>query len=266
MTQPADPHLRTVRFAARLAAAIGLVWLVGCSPPSDTATSGVSAANDASPSGVPAPIDQVVLIGDSLGEQTTPYLQTLVANRTFVSHVFGGTAPCDWLGQDLSVTATSIAVITFIGNSSSTCMADGAGGFLQGQALVDKYRSDMTALVAQVRSSGAQVLMVGQPQRPGDANVETEISGLNALYAGLAQPGAVSFVDAGASVEDANGAFILRLPCLPGETQCDADGSITVRSEDGVHFCSNAPATGCSEYSSGAFRFAATIATALNLL
>lgn len=253
--RPAIPRLRAVRLTAVTAAITSLVWLVGCAPPTDTATSGV-----------PSAIDQVVFIGDSLGEQTAPYLQPLVGSRTFVPHVFGGTAPCDWLGKDLSVTATSVAVITFIGNSSSSCMADGAGGFLHGQALVDKYRSDMIGLVAQVRSSGAQVLLVGQPQRLGDASVEIEIAGLNALYSGLAEPGAVAFVDAGAAVEDANGAFVLRLPCMPGEAQCDADGSIEVRSKDGVHFCSNAVATGCGAYSSGAFRFAATIATALNLL
>lgn len=229
-----------------------MLWFAGCSPATDTATSGV-----------PAPIDRVVFIGDSLGEQSAPYLQPLVGSRTFIPHVFGGTAPCDWLGKDLSVTPTSIAVITFIGNSSSVCMADGAGGFLHGQALVDKYRSDMVGLVAQVRSSGAQVLTVGQPQRLG---AEVEITGLNELYSGLAEPGAVSFVDAGAAVEDASGAFVLRLPCLPDESPCDADGSIAVRSEDGVHFCSNLRATGCGEYASGAFRFAATIANALNML
>ncbi len=244
-----------------MAAVTGLVWLVGCAAPTDTATTAVAVTP-----GVPAPADQVVFIGDSLGEQVSPYLQPLVGDRTFVPHVYGGTAPCDWLGKDLSVTPTSVAVITFIGNSSSACMADGTGGFLHGQALVDKYRSDIVGLVAQVRSSGAQVLLVGQPQRLGDATIETEIVGLNALYTGMVEPGAVSFVDAGAAVEDANGAFVLRLPCIPGETQCEADGSIAVRSEDGVHFCSDAPATGCSEYSSGAFRFAATIATALNLL
>ena len=210
------------------------------------------------------PIDRVVLIGDSLGEQVAPSLQSLIGDRTFVPDVFGGTAPCDWLGKDLSVTSTSVAVITFIGNSSTPCMADGAGDYLHGQALVDKYRSDVTSLVAQVRSSGARVLLVGQPQRLSGANAEIEISGLNALYAGLAESGQVSFVDAGAAVEDASGAFVLRLPCMPGETQCDPDGSIAVRSEDGVHFCADALVLGCKEYASGAFRFAAAIANVLN--
>lgn len=255
MTRPVNPHPRSARLVAAAAVATSLLWLAGCAPPADTSTTQV-----------PGTLDQVVLIGDSLGEQTAPYLAPMVESRSFVTQVFGGTAPCDWLGRDLSVTPTSVAVITFIGNSSSACMSDGAGGFLHGQALVDKYRSDVVALVAQVRTTGAQVLMVGQPQRQGDVNVEIEVAGLNALYSGLAEPGAVSYVDAGAAVEDANGGFVLRLPCMPGETQCDADGTIEVRSEDGVHFCSDAPASGCSDYSSGAFRFAATIAAALNLL
>lgn len=255
VTRPANQHPRSTRLAALVAATTCAVWLAGCTPPTDIGAPGE-----------PAPIDQIVLIGDSLGEQTAPYLQPLVGNRGFVTHVFGGTAPCDWLGKDLSLTPTSIAVITFIGNSSSVCMADGTGGFLHGQALVDKYRSDVVGLVAQIRASGAMVLMIGQPQRLGDANADIEVAGLNALYAGMAEPGAVSFVDAGAAVEDANGAFVLRLSCMPGESPCDPDGTIAVRSDDGVHFCSNAAATGCSEYSSGAARFAAMIAAALELV
>lgn len=213
----------------------------------------------------PVSIDRVVLIGDSLGEQTAPYLQQMVGALAFDSRVFGGTAPCDWLGKDLAVTPTAVAVISFIGNSSSACMADGAGEALHGQALVDKYRSDVTALIAQVRGVGARVLMVGQPQRLGVPDDDVEQTGLNTLYASLVEPGAVEFVDAGATVEDANGAFALRLACIPGETQCDPDGSIAVRSDDGVHFCATTGAAGCADYSSGAFRFAAAIVTALNL-
>lgn len=238
-------------------AAAAIAMAAGCSVTTEPTAEPASTAP-------PVVIDRIVLIGDSLGEQIAPYLSTMVGKRTFVAHVFGGTAPCDWLGTDLSLTPTTVAVITFIGNSSTPCMAASGGGFLHGQALVDKYRSDVVGLVAQVRSSGAQVLLVGQPRRLGDVTAEIESAGLDALYPGLAEPGTVSFVDAGASVEDASGAFALRLPCMPGETQCDADGSIAVRSEDGVHFCSVSTQGGCNEYSSGAFRFAATIANALN--
>lgn len=228
---------------------------------------GLTLASCAEPDPVtPVTIDRVVLIGDSLGEQTAPYLQQMVGGLAFDSRVFGGTAPCDWLGKDSAVTPTAVAVISFIGNSSSACMADGAGAALRGQALVDNYRSDVTALIAQVRGAGAQVLMVGQPQWIGEPNTEVEQSGLNTLYARLAEPGAIDFVDAGAVVEDANGAFVQRLPCIPGESHCDPDGTIEVRSDDGVHFCSTTGGTaGCADYSSGAFRFAAAIAAALNL-
>ena len=233
--------------------------LAACSP--STNSSPTESASSSSPTG----IDRVVLIGDSLGEQVAPYLQLLTGTRSFEAQVFGGTAPCDWLGKDLKVTASSVAVITFIGNSSTTCMADSAGGYLHGQSLVDKYRSDITALVAQARGTGAQVLLVGQPQRVG-ADADTEVAGINSTLADLVVPGEVSFVDAGASVEDPAGGFALRLPCMPGEAQCDPDGSIQVRSEDGVHFCSGFTATGCAEYSSGAFRFAAALAKAIDSL
>jgi hypothetical protein len=242
------------RHSQRLA--VAALAFVGC---------GLVACDPASLNG-PATIDNVVFIGDSLGEQTAPYLQSMVGDRSFTPQVFGGTAPCDWLGKDLTVAASSVAVISFIGNSSTACMADGVGGFLHGQALVDKYRSDVTALVAEIRTTGAQVLLVGQPQRLGGGEVDVEVEGINATFRGLVEPGAIAFVDAGAAVEDASGAFVLRLPCMPGETQCDPDGTIAVRSEDGVHFCSNALATGCTDYSSGAFRFAAAIAKALDSL
>jgi hypothetical protein len=253
VTRLAPSNRRGVNSLAAVAALVlAGCGLAACDTPSSTSTSDVPVANN------------VVFIGDSLGEQTAPYLQTMVGERTFTPQVFGGTAPCDWLGKDLKITETSVAIISFIGNSSTACMSDGAGGFLHGQALVDKYRSDVTALVAQIRATGAQVLLVGQPQRLGGGEVDVEVGGINATFAGLADPEEVRFVDAGASVEDVNGAFTLRLPCMPGETQCDPDGTIAVRSEDGVHFCSDAPATGCPNYASGAFRFAAAIAAALN--
>ena len=106
--------------------------------------------------------------------------------------------------------------------------------------------------------------MVGQPQLSGPESDQARAD-LNTVYAGLVEPGVIEFVDAGASVEAPDGTFTLRLPCMPGEAPCDPDGTIAVRSEDGVHFCSLAGATGCAEYSSGAFRFAAALATALSL-
>lgn len=206
----------------------------------------------------------VVLVGDSLAQQAAPYLQPMLGDRAFVPQFFGGTAPCDWVGKDLGATADSVVVVSFVGNSSTACMADGLGGFLHGTALVERYRTDLTSLVAQARASGARVLLVGQPHRAGIADAQLEIDGVNAIYLSLVEAGAVSFVDAGAAVEDGFGAFVRTLPCLPGEAACGPDGNNVVRSDDGVHFCPGANPTPCDVYSSGAFRFASAIAGAVN--
>lgn len=256
--RPPMPDLS--RGARRLGASAACLLLgaaSACSTPQESATSPTTAGS------AHVAATSVVFVGDSLAEQSAPYLQPIVGGRAFVPQVFGGTAPCDWLGKDLQATATSVVILSFAGNSGTDCMADGSGGFLRGQALVDKYRTDLTALVAQVRATGAQVLLVGQPQRLGEVDVDAEVAGINQIYNELLQPGAVSFVDAGAAVEGAAGAFTVTLPCLPGEAECGPDGNNVVRSDDGVHFCPGANPKPCNVYSSGAFRFASAIAAAL---
>ena len=84
----------------------------GCSPPDSTA--------DAT---------TVVFTGDSLADQAGQYLGPLLGERTLVPKFLGGTAPCDWLGNEMQITADTVLVISFSGNSISPCMADGAGGF-----------------------------------------------------------------------------------------------------------------------------------------
>ena len=207
----------------------------------------------------------VVFVGDSLAEQAAQYLAPLLQPRPLVPKFLGGTAPCDWLGNDLQLTADSVVVISFTGNSISPCMADGAGGFLAGQALIDKYRADITALVDGARSAGAHVLLVGQPVRGEPLPPDNIVDELNANYSDLANQDGVAFVDAGAAVESPDGSFAHALPCLEGEAECDVSGSNVVRSDDGLHFCPGAPPAGpCPGYASGAFRFAKAIADAIN--
>jgi hypothetical protein len=150
-------------------------------------------------------------------------------------------------------------------------MADGQGGHLAGQVLVDRYRADLTALVDRVRADGARVLLVSQPARgpdrtasgPADPDREMELAGINRAYAQLAGAPGVALVDAGAAVEGPRGAFAATLPCLPEEEVCGPGGRNTVRSDDGVHFCPGSGTLPCPTYSSGAFRFARAIALAL---
>lgn len=203
----------------------------------------------------------VVAVGDSLMVQATPYLQPLIGQRTFVADVFGGTAPCDWLAKDLQVTPGSVVVISFDGNSSTPCMGDGAGGYLSGQAVVDKYRTDITSLITLAHAASAVVLLVGQPVHADSVPGNETVAGLNDMYTALVHEPDVAFVDAGAAVETADGGFAMSLPCLPGEAECDPSGSNVIRNDDGLHLCPGSPPPGpCTVYASGAFRFANAIA------
>ncbi len=211
-------------------------------------------------------VSSVVLVGDSLGEQISPYLQPLVAPRSFGPNVYGGTAPCDWLQKDLPITDETVVVFSFIGNSLTPCMEDGAGGHLVGQALVDKYQADITALTTEARDAGARVLLVGQPARGDSASGNDLVDGLNEMYAALANEPDVSFVDAGASIENPDGSFAQSLPCWTEES-CGPDGSNVVRNDDGLHLCPGPPEpVPCAVYASGAHRFAQAIADAINAM
>lgn len=206
------------------------------------------------------PTTNVILVGDSLAEQAAPYLQPFFGPKILARRVFGGTAPCDWLGKDLEIGATSVVVISFSGNSLTSCMTDGAGAQLHGQDVVAKYRLDMTALIAEALYVGANVLLVGQPVHAGSLASNDVVTGINAMYRDLAAARDVSFVDAGAAVENPDGSFASTLPCLASEPRCVLSGRNVVRSDDGVHFCpGSGPAGLCPGYASGAFRFAKAI-------
>ena len=233
----------------RLAAVLP-IFCAGCSLSSSGSSTSNSTAHTA-----------VVLVGDSLAEQAAQFLPGMLGTMAFTPQFFGGSAPCDWLGKDLGITPTSVVVISFTGNALSPCMADGAGGELQGQAVVDKYRTDVAALIDQARAAQADVVLVGQPVHGEPASGNDVVDGLNTAYHSFAEQSHVSFVDAGAAVENPDGSFAMSLACLPDESQCDASGNNVVRNDDGLHFCPGAPPPGpCTVYSSGAYRFAQAIA------
>ncbi len=211
-----------------------------------------------------AKVNRLVLLGDSLAQEVTPYLQFLTPGKTFVPKFWGGTAPCDWSTIDLEATRSSVVVISFTGNSLTPCMADGAGGYLDDEALVDRYREDVGTLIDRARRAGARVVLVGQPRRAASFDDDAEVDGLTELYRSFARSFPfVSFVDAGATVEAPDGSFTDRLPCTGFDTDCAADGSTVVRG-DGVHFCPHEDTNPCDVWSSGAFRFGLAIAGAAN--
>jgi hypothetical protein len=190
-------------------------------------------------------------------------MEEAVDGLEVVEHVYGGTAPCDWALDEVAAGKGDLVVMSFTGNSVTPCMSDGAGGYLQDEALVAKYAEDLEALVDGFRDVGAEVLLVGQPERgPNAAGVE-DVRPLNELYESLAEQDGVSFVDAGAAVETEDGGFARDLPCLPDEQECGPSGRNAVRSSDGVHLCPQLHQGACPVYASGAFRFADAIADAI---
>jgi hypothetical protein len=205
--------------------------------------------------------DRVVLLGDSIGEEAAPYLELLLHGIT--AHTKGGTAPCDWNVDDLGIKRGDLVVVTFTGNSFTPCMSDGAGGHLTGTGVVKRYAHDLAAMVDAATARGADVVLVGQPQRGPFSSDREVVPGLNEAYQSLADRDGVSYVDAGAAVEREDGTFAADLPCLPDEQGCAPSGRIAVRSPDGLHLCPHVPIRGCDVYSSGAFRFAAAIADAV---
>ena len=207
----------------------------------------------------------LVVLGDSLAEESMPYVHLLTSDKEFDPNFFGGTAPCDWIDDDVEASAESIVILTFTGNSQTPCMSDGAGGFLAGQAMIDKYRTDVGSLIDKARDDGARVVLVGQPVRRDDVGGNDEVDGLNAVYRDLANAEFVSYVDAGAAVENPDGTYAQTLPCAQGESDCDPSGANVVRNDDGLHFCPGGPREGnCEGYASGAYRFAAAIVAAVN--
>jgi hypothetical protein len=206
----------------------------------------------------------IVLVGDSLAEETSGVIAMLTAPKSFVPRYWGGTAPCDWLDDDLLADRSSVVVITFTGNSLTPCMSDGAGGHLEHEAFAARYRADLTELVDHARSTGARVVLVGQPYRSPSFDHTDRVDAINQVIQELTQAYRfVSYVDAGAAVETADGSFSDRLPCAFFDLDCAADGTTVVRG-DGVHFCPVVNVHPCPVYSSGAFRFGAAIATAAN--
>ncbi len=208
--------------------------------------------------------NRVVLVGDSLAQEVTPFLQFLTPGKTFVPKFWGGTAPCDWSEVNLEASRTSVVVITFTGNSLTDCMSDGNGSHLVDGALVEQYRYDIGVLIDRSRRAGARVVLIGQPLRDSSFEADVEVEGINEVYREFAAAYPfVSYVDAGRAVETPDGRFAERLPCTAYDVDCAEDGQTVVRG-DGVHFCPIEGENPCTVWSSGAFRFALAIASAAN--
>jgi hypothetical protein len=94
---------------------------------------------------------RVMLWGDSFGESVAPHLPT-----NYEVRAFGGTAPCDWLGDIRSTVARrppEVAVLLFVGNTHTPC----TGGTTEG------YAADIAEATRLLRAAGSTVVIIAAP-------------------------------------------------------------------------------------------------------
>jgi hypothetical protein len=220
---------------------------------------------------------EVALFGDSLSWEAQPYYDELIHADKENAHTYdshGGTAICDWFTRMHEVESQyhpKSVQLEFSGNNLTPCME---GLELYSQQYYEKYKADTLTAIDIFVSDGAHVYLIGAPITRAQQGVP-DWQTLNMQYASIAsaEPGHVTYVDAGTAVEDPGHAYTDTLPCLAHE-QCNGPivngiASNVVRSADGVHFCPTEEGNdagvigGCSVYSSGAYRYAEAMVDAL---
>lgn len=84
-----------------------------------------------------------------------------------------GTAPCDYRAQaprDVAAEKPARVSLMFSGNSFTPCMRDASGQYLRGDALVARYRVDLTALANYLLSAGVKRVIFSAPPCVGPDN------------------------------------------------------------------------------------------------
>ena len=212
------------RMRRLLVMAVGATLLAACLPP---------------PPPPPVPVTYL-LYGDSLSEQSAPYL---AEHGTVGRDYFGGSAPCNWVSslggtRDFPRVAPQLVLIQFVGNLPS-CML--------GRDPTAGYEQDLTTIAQFWINRGVPVRMVISPITEAGDLVWAQTAE-RTVAANLGLP----VRDAGQAVL-AGGAFTFFLPCSSStEPGCGAEmaGQERVRDPDGVHF-DNAH----GPYSAGGHRF-----------
>jgi hypothetical protein len=221
---------------------------------------------------------RVALFGDSLAWEAQGYFSALVraSGDTALTYTRRGTAVCDWLSEMRTVEARfrpRAVELEFSGNSLTTCMR---GYTPPSGVYFSKYRADTLTAISVFEAGGAHVFLIGAPINRDDTSVRNWDQ-LNGEYSAIAEadPTHVTYVDAGTAVEGPGHTFTATLPCLLDEpcTGPIVKGvpSNIVRAPDGGHFCpvEKDPVLGiigpCPVYSSGAYRYAFAMVSALSL-
>ncbi|MEC9000164.1 MAG: hypothetical protein VYC56_07780 [Actinomycetota bacterium] len=178
---------------------------------------------------------RLVLTGDSITDQVSPYLKWILGRVADVERRHhGGTALCDWFadrGDDLGFEnleqwAPHVYVVDHGGNALTPCMADMDGTPLTGAAYEAKYLADSERLLEVAARTDSRVLFVDQPVGRGDL-----LSGTHFVFRSMPErhPGGhVRFLSTWPAVSP-GGHFLQSSPCGDIEPGC-VDGMGELRS------------------------------------
>ncbi len=189
----------------------------------------------------------VLLYGDSIGSEISPYLKSrlsLAPRVKLVSRVYGGTNACDWLGlakADNTTYKPKYVVIIFTGNRFTPCTRVIGDQPTLTQA-IDMTVSGVRNLMSNFPT--AHFFLVGFPrsvaaQEKRDAGLITGTDLLNWKLSKLAQTSRSTYVSTPNVMYDSDGRAQRTLPCtkeLDGFF-CGTSGIVTVRAPDGGHLC-----------------------------
>jgi hypothetical protein len=216
------------------------------------------------PSAEAAPARQrVLLFGDSLLVEATPYLRALAATAGMDIEVdaIADTAVCDWqAGADAARRRfqPTVTVLAFAGSNATACTRHSSG-----PALGLQYWLDVQAIARVLQPSGPVYAVRAPAHRWWDVTARA----VDAAYADAAAGKFVRLIDGNAYISPF-GVWSSTQPCMDGEP-CTGPvvGKLrtnVVRAPDWMHFCPTGYAgTSCGEWSSGAYRYAFDIVDTL---
>lgn len=202
---------------------------------------------DDEPADAAPPLD-IAVIGDSFAQQSAEQIVAQAEERQLHAEVsaLGGTALCSFDGQleALVERRPEILILSFAGNNlqqciNPTCVSGGElgeGCEYQSPAEVgDLYRQDVEEVLADWEGRETDIyVMVPPPVLEGP--FEEMASAMRAMYQELvADHPDVGLLDPTPRLDPEGQGFVERLPCEDWDQDCEADGTVIVRQDDGIH-------------------------------
>jgi hypothetical protein len=227
-----------------------------------------------------------IVLGDSLITQAAAQLAADVSNVKIDQFSYPAQAACHYLGTVKSYLKShrpQVAIIEFFGNDNkdTPCINKYP---IESPGYYAQYKANVSTMVRELVRARAHVFVIGViPDAAQVAAADRHWDELNVIYSAIARAytkRVVTFVNVQQIIES-GGRFTWYLPCLRGETSCDASisgidapppsGNNIVRSSEGLHFCPLYPTTPnglynfthCKTYASGTHRYAGFIANAV---